>query len=253
MEKEEKYFCPICGAPTRVYMGNARKDRLCGKHADELKSGAIIEKEGGVFVDAKTGVTLNKDSSPKEVKAPKEGGHQHAYETGKCIACGKPTTNGFFFCPECYRKYKEKSLLVVIKNCTEVEILDESYEGKYHCDDGHVVKSKSEVMIDNYLFENGIPHAYEKAFPIDDNPDHDLHPDFYLPNFRNSSDDVYIEHWGYDENNIQYTKTKKYKLPIYRQKGITLICTNEKDITDFKTNIKRKLDNYKKGSINGDN
>jgi hypothetical protein len=144
-------------------------------------------------------------------------------------------------------------LLVVIKNCTEVEILDESYEGKYHCDDGHVVKSKSEVMIDNYLFENGIPHAYEKAFPIDDNPDHDLHPDFYLPNFRNSSDDVYIEHWGYDENNIQYTKTKKYKLPIYRQKGITLICTNEKDITDFKTNIKRKLDNYKKGTINGDN
>ena len=25
--------CPICGEPTRVYMGNARKDKLCGKHA----------------------------------------------------------------------------------------------------------------------------------------------------------------------------------------------------------------------------
>lgn len=25
--------CPICGNPTRVYMGNARKDGLCAKHA----------------------------------------------------------------------------------------------------------------------------------------------------------------------------------------------------------------------------
>ena len=28
--------CPICDQPTRVYMGNARRDRLCAKHADEL-------------------------------------------------------------------------------------------------------------------------------------------------------------------------------------------------------------------------
>jgi len=38
----EKLVCPICGAPTRVYMGNARKDRLCGKHADELKAGKLV-------------------------------------------------------------------------------------------------------------------------------------------------------------------------------------------------------------------
>lgn len=30
----EELKCPICGKPTRVYMGNARKDRLCAKHAD---------------------------------------------------------------------------------------------------------------------------------------------------------------------------------------------------------------------------
>ena len=37
MAENEKLTCPICGEPTRVYMGNARKDRLCGKHADMLK------------------------------------------------------------------------------------------------------------------------------------------------------------------------------------------------------------------------
>ena len=39
----EELKCPICGQPTRVYMGNARKDRLCAKHADELKAGTCIE------------------------------------------------------------------------------------------------------------------------------------------------------------------------------------------------------------------
>lgn len=33
----EELKCPICGEATRVYMGNARKDKLCGKHADMLK------------------------------------------------------------------------------------------------------------------------------------------------------------------------------------------------------------------------
>ena len=40
--EEDELTCPICGNPTRVYMGNARKDRLCGKHADMLKAGEIV-------------------------------------------------------------------------------------------------------------------------------------------------------------------------------------------------------------------
>ena len=56
-----KLVCPICGQPTRVYMGNARKDLLCGKHADELKAGKIIINDKGLFVDKETGKILNKD------------------------------------------------------------------------------------------------------------------------------------------------------------------------------------------------
>ncbi len=37
----EQFICPICGEPTRKYMGNYRKDKLCGKHADEFKAGKI--------------------------------------------------------------------------------------------------------------------------------------------------------------------------------------------------------------------
>jgi hypothetical protein len=56
-----KLECPICGEPTRVYMGNARKDRLCGKHADLLKTGEIYVKDDNLFIDSKSNIILNKD------------------------------------------------------------------------------------------------------------------------------------------------------------------------------------------------
>ena len=152
----------------------------------------------------------------------------------KCITCGKQT-DGLLFCSNCYRKYKDKELLFKITNCSNVELLDESYEGRYTCKDGHIVKSKSERDIDNYLFENDIPHAYEKELPYGPNKKEVLHPDFYLPNYLGKGKHVYIEHWGYNENNIKYSETKKFKIPIYEKLGITLICTYEKTDIDRKS------------------
>jgi len=133
----------------------------------------------------------------------------------------EPTKSGFFFCRGCYHKYKDKRLLIEIGNCKDITILDDSYEGSYNCDDGHVVKSKSEMIIDNYLFEKGVSHAYEKDLPIDENANRDLHPDFFLLNLSNDGVDVYIEHWGYNETtlsilnqkNINWQSTRKRKSP----------------------------------------
>lgn len=159
-----------------------------------------------------------------------------------CIICGEDS-NGYLFCRNHYNKYKNKALLVKITKCSEFEILDESYEGIYVCRDGHVVKSKSEREIDNYLFSNKIAHAYEKALTIDGET---FHPDFFLPELK-----VYIEHWGYDESNYEYTRQKKYKIEKYRKKGITLICTHEKsDAKDIEAALDRKLEDYEEGTIN---
>ena len=40
--KNDELVCPICGESTSVYMGNARKDRLCRKHALMAKAGQIV-------------------------------------------------------------------------------------------------------------------------------------------------------------------------------------------------------------------
>ncbi len=242
------FICPICDNRTRVYMGNARKDGLCGKHADMLKNGEIIVTEKGMFLEAKTNKILNKDYKEENLDNEKE------YQNGivKCIGCGTYTKNGHLFCIDCYKKYKDKQLLVKITKCCEVHILDESYEGVYKCKDGHIVKSKSEREIDNYLFDHNIPHAYEKVVSIDGDSKHDLHPDFCLPNFLGNGKDVYIEHWGFNSNNRDYFQSKKYKIGKYKELKLTIICTDETDMNDPEAALNRKLKNFEFDKINFD-
>lgn len=90
----------------------------------------------------------------------------------------------------------------------------------------------------------------KKILPIDADQRHDLHPDFCLPGYGDDTDDIYIEYWGYNEKNIEYTKSKNYKMKIYKDLKITLICLEEKDIMDISASLSRKLKFYKKGQIN---
>ena len=217
--------CEFCGKPSGRYS-------LC-RDCYELKENGEIEKceDCGEWHYA---------DEPCECESEDNG-----FVTTPCIICGAEA-NGYWFCRDCYRKYKNKEILLRIRNCTEVEFLDDTYEGKYICADGHIVKSKSEREIDNYLFSKGIFHVYEKPFPIDEDSAHDLHPDFYLP-----KEDIYIEFWGYDDTNIKYAESKNYKLDIYRKRKITLICMYEKtDAKDINTALDRKLALCEKGKIN---
>ena len=120
-------------------------------------------------------------------------------KNSNCITCGAPTTN-YLFCDECYNKYKNETLILQIKNCSSVEIIMDDYSGRYTCEDGHIVKSKSEKMIDEYLFNKQIQHGYEVPIRIGDNDDDKIYPDFKLPKYLNNTD-VYIEHFGYLNNN----------------------------------------------------
>lgn len=162
----------------------------------------------------------------------------------QCVICGEEA-NGYWFCPDCYREYKNKEVTVRFTRCTETEVLDATYESVYICDDGHRVKSKSEQAIDNWLYANKIWHVYEKEFQYGNNIDDIIHPDFYLPDYN-----LYIEHWGFTDDDY-YQQQMQNKLKIYKKEKVTLICLYEK--TDGK-NINRaleyKLKHYKKGQIN---
>lgn len=253
----EKRKCPICGKPTNVYMGNARKDGLCREHGKMANAGEIKQcpdcgKWNKTDEDCECKQVKEEKNTKEYIVTPKQKQNDREdkkeeifteQKENKCLLCDNDSGK-YLFCKTCFAEYHGKTLLLKItcdKN-QKLELLNESYEGVYTCKDGHIVKSKSERDIDNYLFEHKIAHAYEKPLVIGSEV---FKPDFYL-----QDQDVYIEHWGYDESNKEYTKRKEYKLPKYEQKGITLIQTNEKDMQDVETSLELKLSNYQRGKIN---
>jgi len=58
---------------------------------------------------------------------------------------------------------------------------------------GEKVKSVEELTIANFFYLNGIEYEYEKKYPFGDVL---YRPDFYLKDY-----DIYLEHFGVDENN----------------------------------------------------
>jgi len=224
--------CVSCGAKTNGYA-------FCRKCFKKYTNDEMLDILNGA--DSDDEIFLDDD----EVSFDSDDKNEELQKSKKCLLCEKESGE-FIFCKSCFARYRNKTLLlkITVAKDQELELLDESYEGLYTCKDGHVVKSKSERDIDNYLFEHKIAHAYEKALVINSEV---FHPDFYLPEL-----DVYLEHWGYDESNLEYTKRKEYKIPKYKEKGITLISTYEKDMKDVDTSLDIKLSNYKKGEINLD-
>lgn len=106
----------------------------------------------------------------------------------------------------------------------------EKYKAEYRTADGHYVRSKSEVIIDNYLYFSEIVHAYERKLPIEE----DVYCDFYI-----HTEKVYIEYWGLDEE--KYLGRKAAKLEIYKKHGLKLIQLVEKDVANLEDVFPGKL------------
>src|SRR5690606_6978026 len=72
---------------------------------------------------------------------------------------------------------------------------------------GEKVKSLEELIIANFLFLNGIAYEYEKPYPYGDV--------LYKPDFYISEYDIYLEHFGVDQDN-----RASWLEPFYEQKYI---------------------------------
>ena len=218
----EKLTCPICGEPTRVYMGNARKDRLCGKHADMLKTGDLILGEDRRY-------TVKGEAKPEPKAEPVAVASDLT-----CIICGEPS-NGKHFCIKCYHEYKEKSIDIRITNCKEIKILDQYGNLTIECDDGRKVRSRAEALISNFFYNNKIRSVYERTIYYKENgEDKTLHPDFYLPDY-----DIFIE---YNEiKKKSYLKSKEYTQKIYNQLGFKVIIMDDQDLNSIAGCLKPKL------------
>lgn len=93
--------CPICGEPTRVYMGNARKDKLCGKHADMLKAGEIeYDSLLGIYYDS-NGYEI--DTIYNKADKKEQNNKNNLEIKNQCTICGT-NSNGKEVCTDCYKE-----------------------------------------------------------------------------------------------------------------------------------------------------
>jgi hypothetical protein len=109
------------------------------------------------------------------------------------------------------------------------------FEAKHRTLDGHYVRSRAEVIIDNLLYQYGLVHAYERKIIIGDE---EVLSDFYLPAGK-----VYIEFWGL-ENDPKYVERKNKKIEFYKRNDIPLIELTDSDILSLDDHLPRKLKNY---------
>lgn len=94
------------------------------------------------------------------------------------------------------------------------------FEAKHRATDGHFVRSKAEMLIDNWLYMAEIVHAYERKLPIEE----EVYCDFYIPTGK-----VYIEFWGM-ENDPKYAERKRAKKAIYEKYNFKLIELRDEDV-----------------------
>ncbi|MBO5224687.1 MAG: hypothetical protein J6C23_09280 [Clostridia bacterium] len=229
MEKKE-LKCPICGEPTNVYMGKARKDCLCYKHGRMANSGEISQcTDCGKW---------NKKGTTCECKKAKE--ENKVENELACLVCGEPS-NGKHFCIKCWNKYKDKSIDLRITHCNTTQILDEYGNKTKKAKDGRFVRSLSEKIILDYFFDNYIRVIYEKTIPYinEKGEEKELHPDFYLKDH-----DLYIEFNGL--TNKSYLKMKEYVNKIYKEKGLKVEILESEDIDDIEKTMEKLLSKYPK-------
>lgn len=116
----------------------------------------------------------------------------------------------------------------------------EKFEAKHRTIDGHYVRSKAEMLIDNWLYQYGLVHAYERKLPIDE----DVYCDFYIPSGNGRAQSVYIEFWGL-ENDPKYTERKNKKIEIYKREGLSLIELTDADLQNIDDILAKKLRQFK--------
>lgn len=116
----------------------------------------------------------------------------------------------------------------------------EKFEAKHRTIDGHYVRSKAEMLIDNWLYQYGLVHAYERKLPIDE----DVYCDFYIPSGNGRPQAVYIEFWGL-ENDPKYTERKNKKIEIYKREGLSLIELTDADLQNIDDILAKKLRQFK--------
>ena len=103
--------------------------------------------------------------------------------------------------------------------------------------DGHYVRSRGEILIDNFLYSVRIAHAYEQEVILGERM---MIPDFIAITPKGN---VYIEFWGL-EGQPDYDSRRKEKIKSYEKNELELINVSPEHLDNLDAYLSRKLAVY---------
>ena len=116
---------------------------------------------------------------------------------------------------------------------------DEQKEKIRTSQDGHILKSDAEVVIDDILYNNYILHCYEKT--IDEITEKRKKCDWFIP--IKNKEGIYIEYWGM--NRSDYEEDRKEKEDLYKKYNVPYISIEKDewrgDTQTFTSNLIRQI------------
>lgn len=105
---------------------------------------------------------------------------------------------------------------------------------KFKCLDGHITRSKGELIIDNHLTRLNIEHEFENTIRVRGRP---IKYDWYLPEFE-----IYIEYWGYFGKD--YMDRKEEKIDLYEKGNLNLVSIEDIMLEDIYEHLEEKLKEF---------
>jgi len=107
----------------------------------------------------------------------------------------------------------------------------QKFAAKHRTSDGHYVRSKGELLIDNWLYMAGLVHAYERKLPIEE----EVFSNFYLPSGR-----VYIQFWGSDSGSTS-EQSRQERRKLYQKHNFQLIEIEVEDLDNLDEKLPAEL------------
>ena len=212
------------------------EQKTAAKTASKSKAAAVVSKPIAKK-SAKDGLNKTEPKSPKNSRIPKDENTEKSTKNSRIPkAQTEPKTP-----PRTPQKTSTKKTEPKSKTTTktaskaEPKSKVEAQKELFRTKSGHLVRSKSEVIIADYLYGEGICFAYEKRLPIET----EARCDFYVP-----ACSAYIEYWGVQSDEAErkkYEKRKKEKIALYKKHALNLIEIDDKNIKNLEDFLQKEL------------
>ena len=212
------------------------EQKTAAKTASKSKAAAVVSKPIAKK-SAKDGLNKNEPKTTKNSRIPKDENTEKSPKNSRIPkAQTEPKTTPRSPQKTSTKKAEPKSKTTT-KTASKVEPKSkvEAQKELFRTKSGHLVRSKSEVIIADYLYGEEICFAYEKRLPIET----EARCDFYVP-----ACSAYIEYWGVQSDEAErkkYEKRKKEKIALYKKHALNLIEIDDKNIKNLEDFLQKEL------------